>query len=341
MSTQNASQVVDVMSLLPLQLRYDPRKVFCTGACLVASGFLSNAALAVDQGLIYKQTNAVGQSESEFLLQPYEPLTGGYTKDSDDVAFVDVNLSVKFRLLPQGWTGTRNSLFLAMATRFGFYWGTRPGSPVIGKRYNPELLWRFLPSLEDAGSHEYKQYLDFGYAHESNGQLVHTLQQYTQELVTAPEPQYADNFIHRGWDYLEIAWKKTYRDDVLSYVDGKHFIPYGLLQGREDEYHSWENNPQGKPRKAVDGLDAVVEYPSTYIYNPVDPSENFGRLNVTLKYQTGYDVPFKYSTVRAEIGFQFLALPLAVWAQTGYMSDLAMYYQKVTSYGIEVRFVTF
>jgi len=298
-------------------------------------------SLAVDQGLIYTQTNESGDAESETLLQPYEPLTGGYTKDSDDVAYVDVNVSVKFRLLPVRWTGPRNRLFFAMSSRFGFYWNTRPGSPVIGKDYNPKLLWRFLPNPEDGDTHEYKQYLDFGYAHESNGQLVHTPAQYSQELLTAPQRDYADNFIHRGWDYLELTWKKNYGGYISSYVDSKYFLPVGLLQGSADEYHSWENNSQGKPRRRVDGLDAVVEFPRAHIETPVDPAENFGRLSVTLKYQTGYDLPFRYSTVRAEFGFQFLALPGALWVQRGYMSDLAMYYQQVTSYGVELRFVTF
>jgi hypothetical protein len=60
-----------------------------------------------------------------------------------------------------------------------------------------------------------------------------------------------------------------------------------------------------------------------------------------VRYLTGYAQPFQYSTVRAEFGFQFLSLPLAIWAQRGYMSDLAMYYLRVQSYGIELRFETF
>jgi hypothetical protein len=310
-------------------------------ACVAGLWCIPRQSFALDPGFIRTQTKTPGEIEAETLLQPWEPLTGGYTKDSDDVAYVDINLSVKFRLLPVKWTGPRNRLFFAMSTRFGFYWNTRPGSPVIGKSYNPELLWRFLPNEGDAGSHKYEQYLDFGYAHQSNGQLVHTLQQYEQERLSAPQADYANNFIHRGWDYLQIAWKKTYYDYFSTYLDTRYFLPVGLLQGPIDEYHSWENNPQGKPRKQVDGLDASIEFPMDHIDRPVDASENFGRLSALLKYRTGYDVPFRYSTVRAEFGFQFLALPAAVWVQVGYMSDLAMYYQKVTSYGIEVRFLRF
>ncbi|MDE2262744.1 MAG: hypothetical protein KGL45_09490 [Gammaproteobacteria bacterium] len=59
---------------------------------------------------------------------------------------------------------------------------------------------------------------------------------------------------------------------------------------------------------------------------------------MTLKYVTGYRHPFEFSTVRAELGFQMLSVPLALWVQRGYMSDLATYYVKATSVGIEVRF---
>jgi hypothetical protein len=66
-------------------------------------------------------------------VQPYEPITFGYTKDSDDVGYVDFTLSLKYRFVPVRWTGPNDYLFLAFTGRFGFYIGTRPSSPVIGK----------------------------------------------------------------------------------------------------------------------------------------------------------------------------------------------------------------
>ncbi len=52
-------------------------------------------------------------------------------------------------------------------------------------------------------------------------------------------------------------------------------------------------------------------------------------------------MPLKYSTERVELGMPIFSLPLAIWYQHGYMSDLAMYYLKVNSYGLELRFVAF
>jgi hypothetical protein len=276
------------------------------------------------------------------LIQPYEPLTGGWTKDSDDVGYLDVNLSVKFRLLPVLPDLPHERFFVALSTRFGFYWRTRPGSPVLGKDYNPRLMWRFMSTDDPSAAGKYMEYLDASYAHESNGQPIHTLRQYSAVYSALPNRELVDDLIHRGWNYLDVTWKKKYLDsDLTSVVDAKYFIPVSLFRARLDEYHAWEENPQGKPRRAVDGLDGELQYPSSHVDSPIDPGERFGRTSITIKYQTGYDTPFRYSTVRAEFGFQAMALPLAIWMQQGYMSDLAMYYQKVTSYGMEVRFVPF
>ena len=316
------------------------------GLCFGTLLLLPAAAVAVDQGSIESPTtgSATHAALMEPLLQPYEPITGGFTKDSDDAGFVDVNLSLKIRISPDNVL-PRIRPFLAMTTRFGFYWGTRPGSPVIGKSYNPALLFRILAgdtliSSPDGSRSEYAEFINVGYAHESNGQLIHSQQQYQQELRTAPDPQFADNFIHRGWDYLEVAWKKTYiGSDISMTLDGKYFLPDGLLQGAEDEYHSWENNPQGKPRKAVDGLTVTAEWPTSAVDFPVN---NFGfRPNLTLKYTTGYQTPLAYSTIRAEIGAHLASLPIVFWGQHGYMSSLANYYRKVDSFGIELRFDSF
>ena len=292
---------------------------------------LPSAALAFDQIFGCKPA-LTGKSG----IQPYEPLTGGVTHDSDDARYLDVNLSVQIRLLPfcDSTAGGHNRLYLTMATRFGFYWDTRPGSPVIGKRYNPQLLWRFTPGVSDGTGTNLKSTIDLGYAHESNGQLIHTPQQYQSQLLLTPINEEANQYIHRGWDYIHLQWQLPDIGPVSPKVEGKYFLPHGLLQGQEDEYHSWEDNPQGKQRKTVDGLDMAVEYPAK-------AEKILGIFDLAAKYQTGYDVPLRYSTARLELGIQAGSLPLAVWMQHGYMSDLAMYYLKVTSYGIEVRFQTF
>lgn len=331
---------------------------------LVACG-VPAVAVAIDPGVIIVKpttTPPAEPPESEPLLQPYEPITGGYTHDSNDTGFLDVNLSVKLLLLPWRWTPTYVHPYFAMATRFGFYWGSRDNSPVVGKSYNPLLLIRFLPSQQgtwspDGHSFERDQYIDvIPYAHQSNGQLIHSEAEYDAELESLKIASYTNNFIHRGWDYAGIVWKKSYPWDMAMYLEGRFFIPDGFLQGTEDQYHSWESNPEGKPRKAVDGLSATIEFPASnahFAFDTIDSAECRGepnplkhivcvvRPNLTVKYITGYDTPFRYSTARVELGFLVFSLPLAAWIQHGYMSSLAMYYEKVNSLGLEVRFETF
>src|SRR5437016_1280197 len=179
-------------------------------ACVLVA--VATAARAVDVAL----SNHEGD-----LLQPYEPTTAGYTKDGRDVPFMDLTLSLKCPLLPKNWISP-NGLFLAFTGRFGFYWGTRYSSPVVGKSYNPKLIWRYLPSVEDrpsafgkSESREYAEYLDFAYAHQSNGQTISTAVQYDDAQRVAERPDFANDYISRGWDYLEVVWKRSYGSDKL------------------------------------------------------------------------------------------------------------------------------
>jgi hypothetical protein len=335
---------------LGCSMGYKKTIVFAHAVVLAA---LPIAGVAADEGLVATSTkpatspvDAVTAALGEPVLQPFAPITGGETYDSDDTYFTDVNLSLKIRLSPANLLPQIRP-FLAMSTRFGFYWGSRSGSPVIGKSYNPELFFRFLPHGTVLPGYndqhfEYPQFFNIGYAHESNGQLVHTQQQYQQQLLNTPPASYADNFIHRGWDYADFAWKDALLTDAAtSYLELKYFLPHGLLQGPEDQYHSWENDPQGKPRKAVDGIEETFAWPRRDAHFVDEKHVGFGHLNLTLKYATGYQDPFRYSTLRGELGFQLYSLPLAVWAQRGYMSSLANYYRDADSVGVELRFETF
>jgi len=65
------------------------------------------------------------------------------------------------------------------------------------------------------------------------------------------------------------------------------------------------------------------------------------RPNLILKYTTGYQTPFAYSTMRAELGLHVASLPIVLWGQHGYMSSLANYYKRVDAVGIELRFDSF
>jgi outer membrane phospholipase A len=276
-------------------------------------------------------------------LSSHEPITVGYTKDRDDVPFMDFKLSLRYKLAPEffsdrfeglGLGRDDNALFFAFSGRFAQYIGTRDSSPVVAKRFNPNFFYRHWTHRD------HDEYVDFVFlGHESNGQAIHTPQQYQQARSTAERPEFANDQLSRGWDYLELVWKKVPQfsptDDLTTYFKFKYFLADGLLQGEPEEYNTWENSTEGKARNRVDGLTGIVKY---RYYHQWGILSDFKFAGI---YETGYRDAFKYNTVRAELGAKVIQLPMTLWVQTGYGSDLAQYYKKVTSVGIQVEIGSF
>jgi len=284
-------------------------------------------------------------------IEGYEPSTLGYTHDSDDVPFVDFSLSVKYRLFPNFIRLPHERLYFAFTGRFGMYAGTRKSEPVIAKTYNPKLIWRHIMDSDTKvyqthngdgveSPDELLGYLDVAYAHESNGQTISSSSELATARANAIKPEFANDALSRGWDYAQVVWKHTLIDStsrrVSAYTDFKYFIQHGLLQDHIEEYNAWENDPEGKPRKEVNGLAATLEYEHQW---QLDQGNRpwLANSRVSLRYETGYQSAFKYNTLRLEAGMHVMQLPLTLWVQQGYNSDLAQYYKKVTSYGVQLR----
>lgn len=311
---------------------------------------------------ISARANQSSFSPKVLSLESYEPNTIGETKDKDDVPFMDFKISVKYPLFPamlHEQIGPDTNLYFAFTGRFGQYISTRSSSPVIGKRFNPKLIWRQTlswneetykcvsnPATSVIDSSQCKSdrtpldYIDFAYAHESNGQSITTLNQYLQARADADKPDFANDHLSRGWDYLEVTGKHVWpgqNSKLSGYLSGKYYLKHGLLQGDPEEYNDWENNPEGKPRKSVNGLSGILKWQwkreifKDYIYDP----------KLAIVFETGYSQPFKYNTTRMELGFKVIELPITFWRQTGYGSDLAQYYKKVNSVGIELEIGSF
>lgn len=299
-------------------------------------------------------------------FQPYEPSTLGETFDSDDVAFTDITLSLKYPILPmkmQQWWGPQDKVFLAFTGRFGFYWGGRESSPVIGKRFNPKLLWQhaftwhisegdgFIPRLSitpfgDAKA-EPANTIELGYAHESNGQPINTLEQFRNAQASALETdhnaEFARDYISRGWDYIGLNTKMSAidseaRGQLAGYLRLRYFLPYGVFQGKAEEVRDWEGVADAKHRRAVNGIEWMAKY--QWHAHPQADSV-LGDMKVAAGIETGYDPLFRYGTVRVEAGMQVWQLPVTVWWRSGYGSDLAQYYRKVTSWGVELDIGSF
>jgi len=292
-------------------------------------------------------------------LQSYEPSAFGHEKRSDDVGFYNIKISVKYPLAPIALGcrfGDENRLYFAFTGYWDFYIGDRRSSPVVGKEYNPQLFWQhffddggqelFAPkesvgaSSSGQAPHGRRAYWTLGYAHDSNGQTSDSLAQYTQ-TEQSQGTEAAKDAISRGWDYgfvglrLVPVSKPEYRVSLYPMV--RFFLSHGLFQGRPEEIHDWEPVTDGKPRKAVDGLSLLGKLQ----WHTRSNSYIVGDAKLAVRYGTGYQSPFHHSTIRVEAGLQFFQLPVVLWGQNGYMSDLSQYYHRVSAYGLEVEIGAF
>jgi hypothetical protein len=275
-----------------------------------------------------------GRLKPEPRVCTYEPTTLGWTDDSDDVGFMDFKLSIRYQVYPFPEKGDdkRWATYFAFTGRFAQYLNTRESSPVVAKRLNPKVFYRRWSGSD---------YFDIGYNHESNGQSINTVDEFNQAVRQASLDDGRENAaydqISRGWDYIDFVWRKRLHDKRSEdgYLVLKYFLQQGLLQGEAEEYGSnfMESDPQGKPRRQVQGIAAM--YKRTIPDCPLDTCKVFA------SYETGYEHIGKYNTFRLELGFKLAHLPLMIWGQTGYGSDLSQYYKKVESIGLAVELGSF
>lgn len=293
--------------------------------------------------------------ERTLKLQSYEPNTIGPTHDDNDVAYMDFKISLMYPMFHDGtpedvWSSRWVPMpYFAFTGRFGQYINTRDSSPVVSKRFNPKLFGRYW--LDKTGS-----YLDFGYAHESNGQRINTEALYLdlrdQYATNNENPDFANDSISRGWDYWDLTWKHVLKYDeeqrpeniknrVTSfYFNLKNFSSNGALQGRPEEYNTWELGPPGLPRAHYDGLSLLLKHAVDYV--DVDGDRGFySGYKIAMQYTTGYKDSFENNSLRLEATFKLYDIPLMFWYAKGYNSDLIDYYRNVESYGIAVELRSF
>jgi hypothetical protein len=304
-------------------------------------GLRATGALLI---LLTAAVNAGAQAtaDQEVQLTSHEPSTIGLTWDNDDQRFLDFALSLKYELLPKPMRQLGNGdyqLYFAFSARFGQYVGTRDSEPVITKRFNPNLFLRHL------GDQSQSESLDFVIGHESNGQSINTPAEYQSArdaaIAAGHPPDDAKDNISRGWDYVGVDWRRIpWRDPgryrISAQAGVKMFLSRGPFQKSPEEYSSWENDPEGKPRNEVSGLSASFNY-----YNESFRGALFDGFKAGVRYETGYRNPVRFNTVRLEVGSRFLDLPLVIWVRHGYTSDLAQYYKKGSSVGVAVEIGSF
>lgn len=284
-------------------------------------------------------------------LSSHEPNKMLARTDSNDInrLYMDAVLSLKYPILTPlvesifdlaGFQLEKKPrLFLAFSTRFSQYVGSRESSPVVARRYNPELFLRTWTDSNDS-------YWDFGLGHESNGQQINGPQAFAQleqyYIENNETPLFARDSISRGWDYLSVDWNKQWETGFLPSLEGfttahiewRRYLSNGFLQGAPEEYNDWEGQgTESKPRDEYDGLKFSVQY------NLVDELciiACFDRVELT--HRTGYADLFNRNTTSLELTASLLGIPFHVWAMSGYNSDLIDYFDYSNSWGIGMEF---
>ncbi|MCX6955860.1 MAG: hypothetical protein NTV51_27265 [Verrucomicrobia bacterium] len=330
------------------------------------------------------------------LFRSYEPTHLGYTVDQGNDSFMDFTFSAMFplwanddypppvrRLKAPGFLRRPNytgpNLYGAATIRAGQYIGTRPSSPVVGKRFNPLFALRFW-ELDGRELASEDNFFEFVYAHESDGQFIASKGRlidqetvYRNQRLDATKPAEAslatdtaaraarDN-ISRGWDYIGFQFSRDWDRKAPSFLPWLHgrdvtiafnaklnyYLPWGFMQKHAEEFNpSWETaiggtgpDPEGKARKYVDGL----SFGYTLTVNPEGPSgSGHGTVRrYSLTWTTGYRDPARFNTLKAEFSFAFFhRLPITLWYRYGYNSDFIDYYHKDHSYGLSLTYWNF
>jgi len=280
------------------------------------------------------------------LLSSDEANRLGCTRDSYEPAcFLDFTLSMRYPLFYKALErGHKFNMlpFFSFTGRMGQYDGSvRHSSPVVTKRFNPKLYFRFYTAKavnEKLGTADSKQdYYDVGYAHESNGQYVDSVAVFNSTAASVGGPAIAEDYISRGWDYLNYRRHLHFQEFGTNAmdIDLRYFLSYGLLQKGSEEYFPWEAPRPITHISQVDGIRLKV-------IRDVGWSWFKG---ATLSYTTGYRDIARWNTFRLELGFtplsDLMGLPFVLWMQTGYNVNVTEYYRRAWSLGLAASFESY
>jgi hypothetical protein len=295
------------------------------------------------------------------FLTSHEPNRLMVRNDSDDLsdAYMDFTVSVKHPLFPNSevlnelyrsmgrgideLTNRDNGLFiqpyLSFSGRFSQYIGSRDSAPVVARRFNPAVFLRAWSSNNS--------YLDFGYAHESNGQSIDSEEGFRRAVeayvASGKEEEnaiaYARDDISRGWDYAYLEWRKDWQR-LSTRLQARHYQHDGLFQGIAEEYNLWEDGGTVlRPRRQYDGVSLALEYD----FGRDRCLEGFSFIcfqKIGVTQETGYSQMFENNTTTLEFTSNFFGLPIQLWGRTGYGSDLVDYYNYSNSVGIGVELLS-
>jgi len=221
-------------------------------------------------------------------------------------------------------------LYVSFTGRFSQYILDRDSQPVVPRSFNPSVFYRIWSSRDT--------FLDLGFGHESNGQRIRSpesLQRAEADYLAEGEPAfYARDSLTRSWDYLGLGWQRSWDSHWLSSLRLRHYLTNGPLQGKPEEYNTWEDGGyRSRPRAQYDGISLALQY-NFNTSRCLLGSIHICLRNLKYSHDTGYSGLFDNNTSTLELTTDFFGLPVQLWGKTGYNSNLVDYYRHTSSWGL-------
>lgn len=267
------------------------------------------------------------------MYHPYQPNYVAWHGEPDIDDQIEARLTFLYpwtRPLPVERAGFVSAqLHAAVTARVSQVMKSQESSPVLGRRYNPELFVRLWRGAEDT---RLDDYLDVAVGHESNGQTVNSPDEFLAKQTSladdGDDPGRARRSISRGWDYVGLTWRHALSrpKERYAYLQARYFLPGGIFSVPED-YFPFEMSDEVQLRRRYDGLSLIYR----------DDQFLGGHSDFRAIYRTGYEDPFEHNTLRIEWTHDSDTWPITVFAQTGYMNDFATYYTHTATVGVGVE----
>ena len=229
-----------------------------------------------------------------------------------------------------------HKLYFVYAGQYDFFAGSRHSSPIISRRQNPGLTYKYSFLNKPL----FLKSIKFSWFHESNGQDLDE-ELYTealgngQNLLTANNQNglYSLDHISRGWDYAETEIAFAYDKAELYIKYRKHCNCQALgLQEKEDKIF-WDtaNANEGGIRE-FKGLDLIANY--TWVRN----DKIFNRIRLSYKLGTG-ELSYigNHLSQKASLTVRVAELPLTLFYFDGYGENLSQYHTRSQYIGVGIE----
>lgn len=285
-------------------------------------------SLMLYSSAMHLYAHEVEGSATDVRYGGYERALSGYrpsyfviaNENGNDEAHAEFSLSIKYPLF--GGDGN-STLFFAYTGDYDFYLFSRESSPVISRRQNPGLFYRYNWL---SGSDQTVNAISIGWFHESNGQTIETREEYDAT-------ENAADYVSRGWDYLALGIEsQLFGVNSSLFVEAQLNIycdcqAFGAMDSREDDIF-WKD---------------VDEQPNVNDYNGINFNvfytiEKDTRFSVSLRAGNRDSDAVQNISYRVDAVLPVFSLPVKFFYFNGYGVNIATYHERGSYYGIGVDF---